>query len=40
LHGQDAYAVSLSSEFGTVIVDNEFNIIEDYNQTKSLTFAV
>lgn len=40
LHGQDAYSVSLSSEFGTVIVDNEFNIIEDYNQTKSLTFAV
>lgn len=40
IHGQDAYAVSLSSEFGTVIVDNEFNIIEDYNQTKSLTFAV
>lgn len=40
LHGQDAYTVSLSSEFGTVIVDNEFNIIEDYNQTKSLTFAV
>lgn len=40
LHGQDAYAVSLSSEFGTVIVDNEFNIIEDHNQTKSLTFAV
>lgn len=40
LHGQDAYAVSLSSEFGTVIVDNEFNIIEDYNQTESLTFAV
>lgn len=40
LHGQDAYAVSLSSEFGTVIVDNEFNVIEDYNQTKSLTFAV
>ena len=40
LHGQDAYAVSLSSEFGTVIVDNEFNIVEDYNQTKSLTFAV
>lgn len=40
LQGQDAYAVSLSSEFGTVIVDNEFNIIEDYNQTKSLTFAV
>lgn len=40
LHGQDAYTVSLSSEFGTVIVDNELNIIEDYNQTKSLTFAV
>ena len=30
LHGQDAYSVSLTRTEGSIIVDNEFNIITDY----------
>lgn len=40
LHGQDAYSVSLSRTEGSIIVDNEFNIITDYQQRDQFTFEV
>lgn len=40
LHGQDAYSVSLTRTEGSVIVDNEFNIITDYQQRDQFTFEV
>lgn len=38
LKGQDAYQVSLDRETATIIVDNDNNIIEEYNQLNALTF--
>lgn len=40
LHGQDAYSVSLTRTEGSIIVDNEFNIITDYQQQEQFTFEV
>ena len=40
LHGQDAYSVSLTRTEGSIIVDNEFNIITDYQQRDQFTFEV
>lgn len=40
LRGQDAYSVSLTRTEGSIIVDNEFNIITDYQQQKQFTFEV
>ena len=40
LRGQDAYSVSLTRTEGSVIVDNEFNIITDYQQRDQFTFEV
>lgn len=40
LHGQDAYSVSLTRTEGSIIVDNEFNIITDYQQIDQFTFEV
>lgn len=39
-HGQDAYSVSLTRTEGSIIVDNEFNIITDYQQRDQFTFEV
>ncbi len=40
LHGQDAYSVSLTRTEGSIIVDNEFNIITDYQQQEQFIFEV
>lgn len=40
LHGQDAYSVSLTRTEGSIIIDNEFNIITDYQQRDQFTFEV
>lgn len=40
LHGQDAYSVSLTRTEGSIIVDNEFNIITDYQHQEQFTFEV
>lgn len=40
LQGQDAYSVSLTRTEGSIIVDNEFNIITDYQQRDQFTFEV
>lgn len=40
LNGQDAYSVSLTRTEGSIIVDNEFNIITDYQQQEQFTFEV
>lgn len=40
LHGQDAYSVSLTRTEGSIIVDNAFNIITDYQQQEQFTFEV
>lgn len=39
-HGQDAYSVSLTRTEGSIIVDNGFNIITDYQQRDQFTFEV
>ena len=40
IHGQDAYSVSLSRTEGTVIVDNDMNIITDYKNEEQMKFEV
>lgn len=40
MKGHDAYSVSLSRETATIILDNNLNIIDEYNQLSQLTFAI
>lgn len=40
MKGHDAYSVSLSRETATIILDNNLNIIDEYNQLNQLTFAI
>lgn len=40
MKGHDAYSVSLSRETATIILDNDLNIIDEYNQLSQLTFAI
>lgn len=40
MKGHDAYSVSLSRETATIILDNNLNIINEYNQLSQLTFAI
>lgn len=40
MKGHDAYSVSLSRETATIILDNNLNIIDEYNQLNQLTFTI
>lgn len=40
MKGHDAYSVSLSRETATIILDNNLNIIDEYNQLSQLAFAI